>query len=127
MHIVQALYQQEADYRMVLPAVASESERFAFTSSYMEDVNGEEDGMLQASIFPFLAKNAGVNSGLKVCQQVAAFTFDADISKLRKQLSSRQRSWCSLDQRSENPLSLADRSHRSAHLSLCLFTACNAM
>ncbi|KAG9646983.1 hypothetical protein KCU64_g10318, partial [Aureobasidium melanogenum] len=58
-HIIQALYQQEADYEMALPAAANGLERYAFMCDYMEDVNGEEEGVLQAAFFPYLTKKTG--------------------------------------------------------------------
>ncbi|KAH0366913.1 hypothetical protein KCU65_g4983, partial [Aureobasidium melanogenum] len=58
-HIIQALYQQEADYRMILPLAANASERYPFLCHYMEDVNGEEKGVLQAIFFPYLVKDIG--------------------------------------------------------------------
>ncbi|KAK6000863.1 hypothetical protein QM012_003588 [Aureobasidium pullulans] len=62
-HFIQALYQQEADYQMILPLAANASERYPFLCHYMEDVNGEEKGMLQAVFFPYLTKTIGGDSG----------------------------------------------------------------
>lgn len=67
MHIVQALYHQEADYSMVLPpATAKGKAAYLLQPKYMYEVNGEDEGRLQASIFPILYKEVVHKGDTKV-------------------------------------------------------------
>jgi hypothetical protein len=56
MHLIQALYHQEAEYDLQLFPAKDGRIGYLLTPALMEDVNGEEEGLLQASFFPALYK-----------------------------------------------------------------------
>lgn len=66
-HIVQALGRQEADYSLHLLPAAKGTMRYRMEPKYMEDVNGEDGGALEAVFFPVLVKKAIGEGNAKVC------------------------------------------------------------
>lgn len=63
--VVQALYHQEADYSMHLVPVVGEGSSASFVPDSMEEINGEEEGILQASFFPIVYKNVVVDEKVR--------------------------------------------------------------
>ncbi|KAH0338557.1 hypothetical protein KCU81_g7581, partial [Aureobasidium melanogenum] len=60
-HVIQALHHQEADYSIVLLTATKENFRRKFLPDRMDEVNGEEGGVVQASFFPIVYKDVVID------------------------------------------------------------------
>ncbi|THY53196.1 hypothetical protein D6C97_06156 [Aureobasidium pullulans] len=56
MAILQALHFQEMEYKLSLPRFFADGRKLSFNPKHMEDVNGEEEGDIEACLFPAVIK-----------------------------------------------------------------------
>ena len=56
MAILQALHFQEMEYKLSLPRFFADGRKLSFKPKHMEDVNGEEEGDIEACLFPAVLK-----------------------------------------------------------------------